>query len=102
MQNAEQYKIGITTNLSLRLKQIRSLNPYNIKLVYFVATEHYRSLESHLHKVFKVYRGNGEWFNFKDDDLHELELNLLYLENKGKGMFKFYNIKNLSIHGEQY
>ena len=38
----------------------------------------------------------------KDDDLHELELNLLYLENKGKGMFKFYNIKNLSIHGEQY
>lgn len=102
VQDTNQYKIGMTTNLARRIKQIRASNPFNVKLVYFVATEHYRSLEVHLHKLFKGYRGIGEWFYFQEDDLYELELNLLLLDQEGKGMFKFYNIKRLSMHGRQY
>jgi len=102
IQNTEQYKIGMTTNLTKRIKQIKSSNPYNIKLVYFVTTEHYRSLEAHLHKIYKSYRGIGEWFHFKEEDIYELEQILLYIELEGHGLFKFYNIKKVSIHGEQY
>jgi len=58
-QNTKHFKIGCTTNLNKRLQEIRISSPHNIKLVYFVVTVHYRSLENLLHKIFKVCRGRG-------------------------------------------
>ncbi|MGC4056640.1 MAG: GIY-YIG nuclease family protein [Chitinophagaceae bacterium] len=102
VQNTNKYKIGRTSNLSLRLKQIKTSSPYNIKLVYFIRTLHYVSLEAHLHKAFKAYRGQGEWFDFDDITLKEFEMNLALLDDAPFNQFKSYNIKALSIHGRQY
>ena len=64
IQNTEKYKIGETKNLKRRIQQLSTGNPENIKIVYFIATKSYNSLEKHLHKNFSEFRIGGEWFKF--------------------------------------
>jgi len=101
-QNTKKYKIGITKNLKKRIKQFSTGNPENIKIVYFIKTKHYKSLEVHLHEIFKNYRIGGEWFNFSDEKLSEIENNFELLQHRAPSDFKVYNIKNVSIQGRVY
>lgn len=66
VQNREKYKIGITSNLKKRMEQFRTGNPFNIKLLYFIKTGHYKSLEIHLHTTYKKNRIRREWFILDD------------------------------------
>ena len=102
IQNTNKYKIGISTNIQQRLKDFKTGNPENIKLVFFVeSVKHYKSFEKHLHEVFKECRIGGEWFQFDEERLKELEYLLLYV-SKVTDEFKFYNIKRQSIQGRCY
>lgn len=96
IQNTDRYKIGKTIDLKRRLKQFSTGNPENIKIVYFVATKHYHSLEKHLHSMFFEYTIGGEWFKFDANSLEDLKLNLWYLEHKSSNNFRFYDVKSIS------
>ncbi len=97
MQNTEKYKIGKTIDLKRRLKQFSTGNPENIKITYFIATEHYKSLEKHLHEVFNDSRISGEWFSFNEERLQELESHLSLLQSDQSKAFKVYNLKHVSM-----
>ena len=97
VQNTIKYKIGITKNLKRRLKEFSTGNPENIKIVYFIETIHYQSLEKHLHEIFKEYRTSGEWFSLDDDTMEIVEANLALLNMRAPSEFKVYNLKDVSI-----
>jgi Meiotically up-regulated gene 113 len=101
IQNTEKYKIGITKDIKRRIKQFETGNPLNIKLLYFMATKHSRSLEKHLHEVFKKFRTKGEWFNFNDEVINEIEIVLSYITTQSNE-FVFYNIKSASDLGRVF
>lgn len=92
-QNTDNYKIGITKNLKTRISQFSTGNPDNIIIEYFIATEHYKSLEKHFHSIFKNNRMKGEWFKFTQKEFQELESNLVILAESD--LFFVYDIKGL-------
>lgn len=56
------YKIGNTKNLSIRLRPYRTHNP-EFKVVYII----YADVEKRLHKHFKDYHYNLEWYKLPID-----------------------------------
>jgi len=102
IQDTNKYKIGRTINIKKRIKQFNTGNPENIKLEYFIETEHYLSLEKLLHEIFKNDKIGGEWYNFDDEKFKIVEATLFLLQSKGAPHFKVYNIKSLSIQAREY
>lgn len=99
IQNTDNYKIGRTKNIRRRIKEFSTGNPYNIKLLYFIRTKHYTSLEKHLHLSFKENRATREWFTFNDLEFKQLEALLGYIQINGTGQFEVFNIKSVSTYG---
>ena len=63
-------KIGITSNLGVRLSQLNTMVPMGITKIFSLKTTHYKELERHLHKEFAEKRMNGEWFDFDEVDIN--------------------------------
>ncbi len=68
-------KIGVTSNLESRIKQIQTGNPYKIIILrtYNEQKSNIEFLEKKLHLLFDNFRLNGEWFKFHDNieiDIH--------------------------------
>lgn len=59
-------KIGTTSNLSARLRQLQTSSPYELCVLWSFGGDW--RLESHLHQHFAEKQLKGEWFNFGDDD----------------------------------
>ena len=56
-------KIGCTSNLESRLKSFHDQQwPYKWELIHTIATDKPQSLEQRLHRLYRKYRVNGEWF----------------------------------------
>lgn len=78
-------KIGIANNLNRRFKEIENSFRFcgvvpNLKIECFIEYEHNYELEQWLHKEFKEYNYQNEWFNIKDinlviDKISECKLN---------------------------
>ena len=78
-------KIGIANNLSRRFKEIENSFRFcgvvpNLKIECFIEYEHNYELEQWLHKEFKEYNYQNEWFDIKDinlviDKISECKLN---------------------------
>ena len=66
--NKKRYKIGITRNMFMRMKDLRCGNPDPMKEEYAVIVHagNARTLELGLHEMYSQYRINGEWFEFDD------------------------------------
>jgi len=60
-------KIGYTEELIRRFKEIRTACPVKIQLVGFLNGD--RSAEAHLHRQYKDYRAEGEWFRVSQQTL---------------------------------
>ncbi len=61
-------KIGVAINVSRRLKELQTGNPYKLKILDIYeckSRSHAYDLEARLHKTFKKKRMEGEWFNYK-------------------------------------
>ena len=56
-------KIGLSTNVSERLKTIQANSSTDLLEVVFIPRESPKDLESALHTLFAEYRMHGEWFN---------------------------------------
>jgi len=53
-------KIGFATSLHSRLKEINTYAPYSIELIRAIRGN--KGLEKKIHRLFKKYNTNGEWF----------------------------------------
>lgn len=70
-----RYKIGYSVNPLKRLEQVRSQSPYkNAEIVYAFPTDNMRRDELKLHRVFKHYRKDGEWFELPVEAVELIKL----------------------------
>lgn len=56
------YKIGRTTNIDRRLRQLQNMNSQTLSVVKLIHCHDACATESFLHSKFKSYRCQGEWF----------------------------------------
>lgn len=64
-------KIGFASRLALRLKDLRTMNPY--PLIVHATTDGHPKVERQYHKKFAAHRLHGEWFSPHPDILAEIE-----------------------------
>jgi hypothetical protein len=68
-------KIGVSKDISTRLKQLSTGSPYQLKLMGWIETFDDRRLEKELHEKYKHSRAHLEWFDLGVCDiLEELKL----------------------------
>lgn len=66
------YKVGVTkNNVQKRLKQLQTGSGGELTLVWTYESEHYRRVESWLHRRFKQFKTNGgkEWFSLPEREV---------------------------------
>lgn len=76
-------KIGISDNISQRIRQLSTGIPYKLKLMGIICLSSDGILEAKLHEKYNLNRTHGEWFNLSVSDvLEELKLHAMisYLE----------------------
>lgn len=66
------YKIGITKNITKRIKQFETGNPFEFTLYDFFETENCRELESLIHKRLEKNKYRKEWFKLNLEELTEV------------------------------
>lgn len=84
------YKIGRTTQIDNRIKQLKIQLPYEVEVVTHFPCERHAVSERVLHEQFAEFRTNGEWFNLPDSAIEELTRiramsggNLIGISSKG-------------------
>lgn len=60
-------KIGVTSDLSGRLRQIQTGSAYPLRYILSIKTSFARKVEQHLHRQLAHNRQEGEWFVVKSD-----------------------------------
>lgn len=58
-------KIGVTSQLKVRMSTLRNTSPVPIKL--FAVVFGWPGIEEHLHETFRADRMHGEWFKLTDE-----------------------------------
>lgn len=66
------YKIGMTRNLTRRLRGLRTALASPVELLYTLEVLNARLVERYLHKLFAAQRKQGEWFELRADDVEFL------------------------------
>lgn len=67
-----RYKIGVTKNdVEKRVKQLKTGNSNDIKIIHTYQSNHYRKIEGMLHRKFNSVREAGEWFSLTDEEVGE-------------------------------
>lgn len=70
----DRYKIGLTNNLDRRMKELNGKqSPFENRLQWSIEVCDMRSAEKDLHDRFHSRRVNGEWFQFAESELDEVE-----------------------------
>ncbi|MFI0742684.1 GIY-YIG nuclease family protein [Streptomyces sp. NPDC021100] len=59
-------KIGVSTDPERRLRQIQSMSPLRLEILWTCPGSY--PLEGRLHAQLRAYRSHGEWFDFQDLD----------------------------------
>jgi len=67
------YKIGASTQVDNRVKQLATLPPFDIELLHTIQTDDMYKLESELHERYADKRKNGEWFELEPDDVEYIK-----------------------------
>jgi len=65
--NLDIYKIGVTKNISERLKQLQTASFLELNVIKIRETSKYDSIERYLHKTLKEWNIRGEWFKLSND-----------------------------------
>jgi len=66
------YKIGKTSDLQWRMRSLQAGNPFEIRLVHVIFTEHHGVVEGALHRIFAAHRVRGEWFSLMPKELEQI------------------------------
>ena len=73
LKSGEFYKIGASSNVSARIKQLTAIPPFGVSLVCTIKTNDMYQLERQLHEQFASKRVSGEWFELTDQDVAIIE-----------------------------
>lgn len=71
MEAGGMFKIGVTTNVRKRRKQIQTGNPHQVKVVWTREFDNAVIVEITLHKLLRKHRMVGEWFNCSSAEIDE-------------------------------
>lgn len=66
------YKIGRTTDINRRLKQLQGMGAHTLQVIQLFSCHDAVAVESALHKKFRAYRVQGEWFELPNSALEFL------------------------------
>jgi hypothetical protein len=73
LKGGPYYKIGCTTSLDRRIKQISPALPFEVDLAHAIETEDMYQTEAYLHDRYASKRQNGEWFLLTDKDVADIK-----------------------------
>jgi Meiotically up-regulated gene 113 len=65
----KKYKIGATSNLDQRLRQLNTTSPENIVYYHTIETDDIFGIEKYWHRRFDQYKLNREWFELPNLEL---------------------------------
>jgi hypothetical protein len=65
------FKIGLTSNLATRHKQIGSKLPFKTTLIHAIQTNDMEKTEAYWHERFSQNRAEGEWFQLTESEVSE-------------------------------
>lgn len=69
---SEYIKIGMTTNLKQRIRNLQSGCPFKLSLWATIRTENPIGIERYLIAKFSDFNVRGEWFSLPDDEIDSL------------------------------
>lgn len=72
VENQPIYKIGISVSPEARLSSLLTSSPFNIEIVGYEKVDDAPELEKRLHKKYKEFRKNREWFELNDEQVSEI------------------------------
>ena len=86
IKNLEEsyYKIGVSNNPNLRLKQLNTGNSAELNIISTYPTEFAYKIEGALHRKYSYLRKNGEWFDLSIKEDNEFIKNCINIENNIK------------------
>lgn len=93
LRTNEFYKIGITKNLSKRVKQLQTGNSEKIELICSYESDYAKKIEKTLHNKYASVKKTGEWFTLS-------VINELEFINECKAIED--NVKFLIINGNKF
>jgi len=70
------YKIGVSSSVSDRVKQLQTANPHPIETIHYVESPDFLGLESHLHSAMQSKRTSGEWFRLDHNDVRTVRVSM--------------------------
>lgn len=66
------YKIGKSSNASIRVSQLGVLLPFTIEVVAIWKVENHHEVEKLLHEKYQDHKINGEWFKFEKPEVEKI------------------------------
>jgi predicted GIY-YIG superfamily endonuclease len=72
-RNTNLYKIGYSSSVKDRIKNIKQGSPTEIDVIGYVASEDCYADEKACHELFSKKRTKGEWFALTNDDINTIE-----------------------------
>ncbi len=69
----EYHKIGVTSNIKKRMRNMQTNAPLPLELVYIKECDNAEELETYVHNKYFYKQTVGEWFKIKDGDIDEIK-----------------------------
>ena len=73
IDDREQYKIGVTTNLEKRMDQLGTKMPFKLEIINVIKSKNIYALEKKLHNKFENENISGEWFILGKKDIEYIK-----------------------------
>jgi len=65
----EEYKIGSSSNVERRFREIKTQMPYEGKIIHTITTGDPAGIEAYWHQYFRAKRLKGEWFKLSASEI---------------------------------
>lgn len=100
--NGKEYKIGKTDNVSNRIKQLQTGNPYKLELLGIIECESSSEaymVEKELHTKYKDVAAIGEWFDLEITHICDIDSRFKSCEEIEPPYIKLYTNSISYLHG---